>query len=212
MKTTIKTLFATAMTAVILTSSAFTTFAKEKEKNPLSLITSSSLNMITVKGNVKVYLIQGVKEDIRVITDQQGEKVSLKRDGKKLVISSTENNRAIVYLTVKELIRIDAADHAIVKSSGDFNLTNLQIFLQDDAKVDMDVKAQDIYTVIKDGSSLKLSGSTSLLTAVKDGISKLNTKNFSAASATASAIPLAAKADLDMQFADSLNFASLINR
>ncbi|MBB6498874.1 GIN domain-containing protein [Pedobacter cryoconitis] len=213
MNTTIKTVFATAMTAVVLTSSAFTTFAKENEKNPLSLITStSSLNMIRVKGNVKVYLIQGAKEDIKVITDQQGEKVSLKREGKKLLISSTEQNRAIVYLTVKDLIRIDASDNAIVKSSGDFNLTNLQIFLQDDAQVNMDVKAQDVYTVIKDGSSLKLSGSTARLTSVKDGASKLNTNNFSATSTTASAVPLTTKADLDTQFADTLNFVSLINR
>ena len=209
MKTTIKTLFATALTAVVLTSSAFATFAKESDKNLPVLKAGSDLNMIKVTGNVKVYLSQGAKENIRVAADESEAKVSLKRVGGKLEISSTGDQTAIVYLTVKNLVRINASDKAIVKSVGNLNLVNLQVFSNDNAKVDLSVTAQDVYTVVEDASSLKLSGSTSRLTSVKDDASKLNTKNLQAAIKTASVTPVYAKVDLDAQFAQSLNLASL---
>ncbi|MBB6498872.1 GIN domain-containing protein [Pedobacter cryoconitis] len=209
MKTTIKTLFATALTAVVLTSSAFATFAKENDKNLPALRAVSDLNMIKVTGNVKVYLSQGAKENIRVAGDESDAKVSLKRVGGKLEISSVGDNTAIVYLTVKNLVRINASDKAVVKSLGNLTLANLQIFSKDGSQVDLNVTAQDVYTEVEDASSLKLSGSTGRLTSVKDDASKLNTKNFQAAIRTASAAPVFAKVDLDAQFAQSLNLASL---
>lgn len=209
MKTTIKTLFATTLTAVVLTSSAFATFAKENDKNLPALRAVSDLNMIKVTGNVKVYLSQGAKENIRVAGDESDAKVSLKRVGGKLEISSVGDNTAIVYLTVKNLVRINASDKAVVKSLGNLTLANLQIFSKDGSQVDLNVTAQDVYTEVEDASSLKLSGSTGRLTSVKDDASKLNTKNFQAAIRTASAAPVFAKVDLDAQFAQSLNLASL---
>ncbi|QNK64008.1 DUF2807 domain-containing protein [Pedobacter sp. PAMC26386] len=211
MKTAIKTLFATALTAIVLTSSAFTTFAKDGGKGSSTVNTAYELKMIKVKGNVKVYLSLGAKEDIRVETNQSEVKVSLKRTGERLLISSTENNQVTVYLTVKNLSRIDAADNAVVKTSSHFNLATLQIFLQDDAQANVDVTAQDIYSVIKDGSSLKLSGSTDRLTSIKAVASKLNTNNFRIASIISST-PVFATIDLDAQFTESLNLASLTHR
>ncbi|QNK64001.1 DUF2807 domain-containing protein [Pedobacter sp. PAMC26386] len=210
MKTAIKTLFATALTAIVLTSSAFTTFAKEGDKSSSAINTSYELNMVKVNGNVQVYLSLGAKENIRVETNQPEARVSLKRIGEKLLISSTEENMVTVYLTVKSLSRIDAADKAIVKTNGHFNLENLQIFLQDDAQVNVDATALDIYTVIKDGASLKLSGSTDRLISIKDEASKLNTNKL-IANSTISSTPVFAKIDLDAQFAESLNLASLTN-
>ncbi|MGY0036385.1 GIN domain-containing protein [Pedobacter sp. NJ-S-72] len=208
MKTAIKTLLATALTAIVLTSSAFATYAKDGDKNPPVLMNTANFSMIKVEGNVRVYLSQGNKENISIETNQSGEKVSLKRQGQKLLISATGDQMVDVYLTVKNLVRIDASGNAIVKSNGRLELTNLQIFLQNEAKANVEVTARDIYTVIKDESSLKLSGSTALLTSIKDDASKLNTKNFAATASTSSRLVFG-KIDLERQFADSLSLVSL---
>jgi hypothetical protein len=180
MKTAIKTLFATAFTAIVLTSSAFATFAKEGDKNPSSSEAASGYNMIKVKGNVLVYLCQGTKENVRVETEQSETKVSFKREGNKLLINATGNERATVFLTVKDLKRIEASENALVKSTGRFNLSLLQVFVQDKAKVDVNVVAQDVYTVVKDASTLKISGSTDHHLSEKDNDSNLNVTHFAA--------------------------------
>jgi hypothetical protein len=205
MKTAIKTLFATALTAIVLTSSAFTTFAKEGDKNPSAVSTISGTTMIKVTGNLKVYLTQGTKEGFRVETDQTEAKVSFKREGNKLFINSTGDETTTVYLTVNDLKRIDASENAIVKSTGRFNLPVLQVFVQDNAKVDVNVVAQDVYTVTKDASTLKLSGSAERHVSVIADASKINVNQF-AALKTVSSSPVF-HADLDAQLAESVNIA-----
>lgn len=209
MKTAIKTLFATTLTAIVLTSSAFTTFAQVK--NPSVSSTVSDYNKIKVTGNVTVYLNQGTKQDVRIETDQPETKVLFKREGGKLTISTAENETATVYLTVKDLQRIEASGYSLVRSNGKVNFPLLQIFVQDDAKVDVNVTSQDLYTVVKGTSVLKLSGSTSRHTSIKDDASKLNTTNFAAAHVISSK-PMFANVDLDAQFAESLNLASAISK
>lgn len=205
MKTVIKTLFATALTAVVLSSSAFASFAKDEDKKPSVQEAVSGFNMIKVKGNVRVYLIQGNKESLRLEPGQSDARISLDRKGQKLTISSNDFEMTTVYLTVKNLQRIEVSEQAVVKSNGHFELPLLQIFVQDDAKVDVNITAQDLYTVIKDRSSLKLSGKTELLTLIKDDASKLNTSKLAVARTTVSK-PVFAAIDIDAQFDESLNF------
>ncbi|PTS98747.1 hypothetical protein DBR11_14090 [Pedobacter sp. HMWF019] len=212
MKTAIKTLFATALTAIVLTSSAFTTFAKEGDKNPSEISAVSGFNMIKVKGNVTVYLRQGTKESFRVETDQPEAKVSFKRDGNKLFIDAADDQATTVYLTVKDLKRIDASENAVVKSTGCFKLPVLQVFVQDNAKVEVNVVAQDVYTVIKDASSLKLSGSTDRHISVKGEASNLNVTRFAALKTTSSTPLFAAAADLDAQLAEATNLAVMSSK
>ena len=205
MKTAIKTLFATALTAIVLTSSAFTTFAKDADKTPSAISAVSGFNMIKVTGHVTVYLTQGTKEKIRVESEDQNEsKVSFKREGKKLLISSEDGQTATVYLTVKDLQRIEASEQSIVKSTGRFNLPVLQIFLKDNAKADVNVTAQDVYTVVVNPSSIKLSGCADRHISVKNDASTLNVTRFAAVTVGASQ-PVFATVDLDAQFAETTN-------
>lgn len=172
MKTTSKMLV-TILTTVFLISSAFAGFAEDFNKEQSDPNPLSGVNMIRVTGNVRVYLNQGNEESIQTEITQE-EKISIKRIGGKLLIDAKNDQTVDVYLTVKNLLRIDVADNAIVKSSRHLNFTDLQVFLGGDAKVNLDLSAQDVYTILKGTSSLKLSGSASCFTSIKDDKSRLN--------------------------------------
>lgn len=208
MKTAIKTLFAVTLTAVVLTSSAFTSFAKEGDKSLSSLVSSSSYTMIQTNGNVRLHLKQGNKESIRIETAIEGDQVSVTQTGQKLKISSNTITPADVYITVKDLKRIDASGQSEVMTSGAFNVTVLQVFLQDGALANVNVNANGIYTIVKDHSRLKLSGKSNEHISVKESGSKLNTTNFACAK-TETNESLLAFVDLDAQFAETIDMAKV---
>jgi hypothetical protein len=206
MKTAIQTLFASALTVLVLSSSAFTTFAKDGiEKNTSSHVSAAAgYNMIKVNGNVQVYISQGNKESIRVVTSGAGDKVSVQKEGKKLLISSSEEMPASVYVCVKDLKRIEASDRSSVKSQGNIDLSVLQVFLSEQASAELNVNTEGLYTVVKDGSDLKLSGKSEEHILVKGQSSTVKTTGFVSEKTESSELSFAAPVDLDAQFEESL--------
>ncbi|WP_316820985.1 GIN domain-containing protein [Pedobacter gandavensis] len=174
MKTSIKTLFASALTAIVLTSSAFTTIAKEK--SPASINATVKFNKVVVTGNANVILVQGNTEGINSYNEVQNGNTSVKQMGYTLYINSTD--KSTIYVHVKDLQRIDAAETATVKTRGNFNLAVLQIFLKDNAKAKVTANVGSLYTEISGQSDLKLSGSSTEHHLVKNDVSKLNQTDF----------------------------------
>ncbi|NQX40379.1 hypothetical protein SAMN05421820_105259 [Pedobacter steynii] len=175
MKTAIKTLFASALTAIVLTSSAFTTFAKDT--TPVSASANVKFNKVVVTGNAKVVLVQAHSESITTI-DELTANTTVQQKGYTLYINSTEQNPATIYISVKDLQRIDASNTAEVKTRGNFDLAVLQIFLKDGAKANVNAKVGSLYTDMKDQSDLKLSGSSAEHNLVRNDVSKLNVTDF----------------------------------
>jgi hypothetical protein len=103
---------------------------------------------------------------------------TVKQKGYTLYINSTEKNPSTIYVHVKDLQRIDASNTAKVKTSGDFDLQVLQIFLKDDAKANVNAKVGSLYTDMQDQSDLKLSGSSAEHHLVRNEVSKLNLNDF----------------------------------
>lgn len=176
MKTSIKTLLASALTAIVLTSSAFTTFAKDK--NPVETAAAVSFNKIVVTGNANVVLVQGTTEGISTYDAFDAANTTVQQKGYTLYINSTEKTPATIYVHVKDLQRIDASNTAVVKTKGNFDLKVLQIFLKDDAKANVNAKVGSLYTDMKDKSDLKLSGSSAEHSLVRNEVSKLNIDGF----------------------------------
>ena len=174
MKTAIKTLIATSLTAIVLTSSAFTTFAKEKA--PMSITAPVKFNKVVVTGNAKVVLVQGNREDITSFNANSENGTSVTQKGYTLHINSTDNSTVYVY--VKDLQRIDAANTATVKTRGNFDLAVLQIFLKDEAKANVNATIGSLYTDLNGTSDLKLSGSSAEHHLVRNDVSKLNLNDF----------------------------------
>nr|WP_068889951.1 DUF2807 domain-containing protein [Pedobacter panaciterrae] len=185
MKTLAKTLFASALTVIFLTSTAITTFANGIDKQTTEFATPMTFNKVKVSGNVKVILVQSKRERIEVINgDYNLDKTSIKRLGYTLVINSTEANQITVLISVNDLQRIDASDRAIVKTDGKFDVKYLQVFLKDNARASVKANTESMYTYIKDHANLKLSGTTADHNLVKDDISKLDTDQLVALKTT----------------------------
>lgn len=174
MKTSIKTLFASALTAIILTSSAFTTMAKEK--SPSSKSANVKFNKVVVTGNANVILIQGNTEGVKSYDEIQASSNSIQQKGYTLYINSTD--KSTIYVHVKDLQRIDAAETATIKTRGSFDLAVLQIFLKDSAKANVNATIGSLYTEMSGKSDLKLSGSSTEHHLVRNDVSQLNQTDF----------------------------------
>ncbi|GGI28603.1 GIN domain-containing protein [Pedobacter mendelii] len=179
MKTSIKNLIATSLTAIVITSAAFTTSVLATEKNPITKESSTSFKKIIVKGNVEVTLIQRQTEGVSYSDDNTG-KAKITQEGNTLKISSTDRDVSKLTVYVNDLYRIEASENAVVKTNGKLKSKYLQIFLKDNAFAQITSNTEGLYTVIKDNADLKLSGSTDNHTLIMGNTQKLTIDKFAA--------------------------------
>ena len=159
MKTSIKTLIATSLTAIVLSSALFTTSVSATEKEPDAILKISAFKRISVKGNVEVTIIQRSNPGISYTDDNTGT-AKVMQDGDNLKITSTSTEKAKLTVYVNDFYRIEASENAIVKTEGKLKTKYLQIFLKGNAHAEINTSSEGLYTVIADNADLKLSGST----------------------------------------------------
>lgn len=181
MKTLVKSLIALAFTGIILSGTAFTSNAAEIEKNVMvSPVPLSDFNMIVLKGNVRVTLIQTSQHKIVADNEIDAAKTSFQQKGHTLYICSNQAEPLEITVYVNDLRRIDATNGAKVTTRGQFNLDVLQVFLKDDATAKVTGKIKSLYTVTEDYSRLKLIGSAEEHILVRNQLSQLDTEKFAA--------------------------------
>jgi hypothetical protein len=179
MKTSIKTLIATSLTAIILSSALFTTSVSAAEKEPDAILKISAFKRISVKGNVEVTVIQRSNPGISYSDDNTGT-AKVMQDGDNLKITSTSTEKAKLTVYVNDFYRIEASENAIVKTEGKLKTKYLQIFLKGNAHAEINTSSEGLYTVIADNADLKLSGSTDQHTLVMGKSQKLTIDRFAA--------------------------------
>ncbi|MBO9672072.1 MAG: DUF2807 domain-containing protein [Sphingobacteriaceae bacterium] len=179
MKTSIKTLIATSLTAIVLSSAIFTTSVSAAEKEPDAISQSSAYKRISVKGNVELTIIQRSNPGISYNDDNTGTaKVIQYGDHLKITSTSAEKVKLTVY--VNDFYRIEASENAIVKTEGKLKTKYLQIFLNGNAHAEINSSTEGLYTVIADHADLKLSGSTDNHILVMGKSQKLTIDRFAA--------------------------------
>nr|WP_199076821.1 DUF2807 domain-containing protein [Pedobacter sp. ASV19] len=178
MKTLIKTLFTAVMTIMIGVSAVAPSFANEGIQGILVLADTSDYSMLKVSGNVKVYLRQGSRDRVYTEFTEDLGRVSFKRRGPKLMIHSATQEAIIVFVTVKDLKRVELCDQASIGSQGSLNFPIFQVLLKDQAEANLKVCAGDLYTVVNDQAMLKLSGSSDSHTIKKGKFSTLKLQHF----------------------------------
>lgn len=179
MKTSIKTLIATSLTAIVLSSALFTTSVSAIEKEPDAILKISAFKRISVKGNVEVTIIQRSNNGISYNDDNTGT-AKVMQDGDNLKITSTSTEKAKLTVYVNDFYRIEASENAIVKTEGKLRTKYLQIFLKGNAHAEINTSSEGLYTVISDQADLKLSGSTDNHTLVMGKSQKLTIDRFAA--------------------------------
>ena len=178
MKTLGKTIFAAALTAVVLTSSMVATFAAEPVKAEIKTASLSKFNRIWVSGNVKIVLTQGDKQNVEGASNYDAAKTSVSTDGKTLFINSLETSQVTLNITVKDLERIEAYGQSVVVTSNNFDVKYLQLFLGQSATAKIKTTAGSLYTVVKDDAVLKLNGTADQSTMIASNMKNVKLADF----------------------------------
>ncbi|WP_426326786.1 GIN domain-containing protein [Pedobacter sp. R-06] len=178
MKTLAKTIFAAALTAVVLTSSAVATFAAEPVKAETKKPSLSGFNRIWVSGNVKLILTQGDKQNVEGTSNYDAAKTSVSTDGKTLFINSLETSQVTLNITVKDLERIEAYGQSVVVTSNNFDVKYLQLFLGQSATAKIKTTAGSLYTIVKEDAVLKLNGTAGESTMIASNMKNVKLADF----------------------------------
>lgn len=179
MKTSIKTLIATSLTAIVLSSAVFTTSVSATEKEPVTIAKIKAFKRISVSGNVELTIIQNNNPSVSYTDDNNGT-AKIIQDGDNLKITSTSIERTKLIIFVNDIYRIEALENAVVKTEGKLRTKYLQIFLKGNAHAEINTSTEGLYTVIADNADLKLSGSTDNHTLVMGNSQKLTIDRFAA--------------------------------
>jgi len=178
MKNLTKTLFAAALTAVVLTSSAISTFAAEPVVSETKISKLSTVNRIWVSGNVKIVLTQGEKQSVEGVENYNAAKTSISTDGKTLFINSEESNQVTLNITLKDLERIEAYGQSMVVTSNNFDVKNLQLFINQSATARIKTTTASLYTVVKEDAVLKLNGTAGHSTMIASNMKNVKLADF----------------------------------
>lgn len=179
MKTSIKTLIASSLTAIVLSTAVLSANASAIEKLPVKESSIGQIRRVCIKGNVEVKIVQAYKQSVSYADDNTGN-AKIIQDGDQLKITSADNNLVKLVVYVNQIYRIEAAENAIVKTEGKLKTQFLQIFLKGNAHADIHTNTEGLYTVINDNADLKLSGSTDQHTLVMGKFQKLTMDKFAA--------------------------------
>ena len=175
MKTLAKTVFATVLSVVVLTSSAMTTLAAD---STAVVAVKNNFNKIWVSGNVKIVLTQGKKDGVLVDNQFNPEKTSISSVGQTLYVNTTETEQVTIMVSVKDLQRIQAAGNAEVVTANKLDVKYLQVFLSQSAKAKINTRAGSLYTVINDDAKLKMSGLAGEYTLVASNMKNVKYADF----------------------------------
>jgi hypothetical protein len=179
MKTSIKTLIATTLTALVFTTSLFATSASAIETKTSKTVAIRNIKRIYVKGNVEILLVQGAAKGVSYTDDNTGT-AKVTQEGDILRITSIDRNLTKLVVYVNDIYRIDASENAVIKTQGKLTVKYLQIFMKGNAHADLNTSTEGLYTVINENADLKLSGSTDEHTLVMSKTPKLTIDKFAA--------------------------------
>jgi hypothetical protein len=194
MKIAIKNLFATALTLVVLTSSAFASTTKPLANKVTVLSQVKNISKIVVSGNVEVLLLQAPVESVKVYDGYYTKNALVQQENGELRISSFEKETLTVAVYVRELSTIELGDNSTVKTYGKVNFLSLDVVLNGSAKADIDANTVNLTTTVKDNAKLALSGSTTDLQVGLTAQAKVNMDHFKAESTSVNSIaPVLAK-------------------
>lgn len=194
MKTSIKNLFAVALTSLVLTSSAFA--ATDVKSNQVTVLNQvKNISKIEVKGNVEVILVQAPVESVKVYDSYYAKNALVQQQDGVLRISSFQKETLTVAVYVRNLSTIEAADNATVTTLGKVNFLSLNVILTGKAKADLNTNTVNLTTVVKDNAILNLGGYTTDFYATMGAQANLNMEKFKADCSSVNSIaPVYAKA------------------
>jgi hypothetical protein len=155
MKTTILTL----ITLVTLSTSSLT-FANTKTTDDTAVVLTdvTRINKIEARGNVEVYITNGIKDEVKVFDNYYAQNALVQSNNGTLRISSYKKDKLVVLVTVTDLRAITASDNATIKSYKSLSALELDVKLNDNATAQLKLDANTANVTANDRAKADLSG------------------------------------------------------
>jgi len=188
MKTSIKTLIALLIGCSILVQ-VESAQAATVNTRMVSLPAIKNISKIVVSGNVKLILVQDGKESVKVYDNYYGKNALVQLQGGVLRISSFEKQQLAVVVHVNNLNAVEAYNTSSIKTTGKFQLVNLDVTLHDQASADVSANTVSLFTSVTDQASLKLCGTTDTHTILLGDMATLAMAGFTAQDSALTSVP-----------------------
>ena len=119
---------------------------------------------IYLEGGYKVYLVQGDENKVvvKASDDDAFDYLKVKNVDNKLSVKVEEDyfnyDRIILYITFKELNRVKIEGGVKLKTKGYLNLNDFNMYVAGGAKIELNLKAEDVHIVGEGGMLFELDG------------------------------------------------------
>ncbi|MFD1255598.1 GIN domain-containing protein [Mucilaginibacter terrae] len=156
-----KTQFLTLITLVALViSTSNTAFATThtEDKNAIVLTEAANFSKIEVRGNVEVFISDGVTDQVKVYNKYYSESAMVQNRNGVLRIASYKNEKLVVWITVSDLRSLTAYDNAEIKTFGKLSAINLDLNLYNNATAKLDVNMFTANININDRAKADIKG------------------------------------------------------
>ncbi len=177
MKTTIITL-ATVLSLTL--GAAVNTKAADKfdEANVTVLNDVKDIKKIEVRGNVELYVSNGVNDRVKVYNRYYAENAVVQNTNGTLHIASYSAKKLVVWVSVNNLNAIAAYDNAEIKSFGKLSAIDLNVDLHNAATAQLNVDSYSANVKVSDRAKANLSGQVTEYTITKGLSTTVNYANL----------------------------------
>jgi hypothetical protein len=152
--------------------------ARSTEKTGYTLTSVSKINKIEIRGNVELYISDGIADEVKVYGKTNAGNASAPDQNGVLRISSFQAQKLVVWVTASDLRSIAVYDNAEVRSFGVFSAIDLDVKLYDNASVQLNMDAYLANVTLNDHSKATLSGNITEVALRYDRSSFADTANL----------------------------------
>jgi len=155
-----KTQIITLITALTLGMGIVkTTKAAATSGDAVTILTGiSGINRIEVYGNVKLYVSDGSKDEVKVYNKYYSERTLVQNNNGVLRITSYKPEQLVVWVTAADLRAITAYDNAEIKSFGNISKIEFELELHNSSTAKFDLEAYSAKVTVNDQAKVDMSG------------------------------------------------------
>jgi hypothetical protein len=180
MKTTIFTMVAVMIMAVVTTKNTYANVNNNNNDASVTLTNVGKINKIEIHGNVELFVSDGATDQVKVYNKYYSESALVQNQNGVLRISSYKNEKLVVWVTAADLQAISAYDNAEVKSFGKLERLDLEVNLYNTASANLNLDAYKATLNVNDRAKANISGTVNDYNLTQDQSATVNHSNLAA--------------------------------
>jgi hypothetical protein len=196
MKTTILTMVAVMIMAVVTTKNTYANVTNNNDDaTSVTLTKMGKINKIEIRGNVELFVSDGTADQVKVYNKYYSESALVQSQNGVLRISSYKSQKLVVWVTAADLQAISAYDNAEVKSFGKLAKLDLEVNLYNTASADLNLDAYKATISVSNRAKANISGTVNDYNLTQDQSATVNQSNLAAVNTNKTVTNKAVKAD-----------------